>query len=61
MDPNVPLPARNRTKRKNTEDDEIEREEMDIRRRIHHIVRTINPHTFPNGKYKLTKYFCFVK
>ena len=51
MVPNSPLTVRLRGKRKNTEDDDIEKEEIDIKRRVHHIVHTINPHTFPNGKY----------
>ena len=50
MVPNSPLTVRLRGKRKNTEDDDIEKEEIDIKRRVHHIVHTINPHTFPNGK-----------
>ena len=51
MGPNISPPSiRVRGKRKNVEDDDIEREEMDIRRRVHHIVRNLNPHTFPNGK-----------
>jgi len=47
-DPNANTPTRLRGKRKNNEDDDAEREKMDIRRRVHHIVRNINPHTFPN-------------
>ena len=49
--PNACTPTRFRGKRKNNEDDDVQREEMDIRRRVHHIVRNINPHTFPNGTY----------
>jgi len=45
---NACTPTRLRGKRKNNEDDDVQREEMDIRRRVHHIVRNINPHTFPN-------------
>lgn len=53
-----PQPTRAGGKRKkDTKDDDIEMEEMDIRRRVHHIVRNINPHTFPNDYYetKITK------
>ena len=51
IDANVQQPGiRLRGKRKNVEVDEVERQEMDIRRRVHHIVRNLNPHTFPNGK-----------
>jgi Fem-1 family protein b len=48
MNPNSPVIARIRGKRKNNEDSNVEREEMDIRRRVHQIVRSINPRTFPN-------------
>jgi len=48
MDANVSQPKSVRGKRKNIEEDDIQREEMDIRRRVHHIVRNLNPHTFPN-------------
>ena len=50
IDANVQPGIRLRGKRKNVEVDEVERQEMDIRRRVHHIVRNLNPHTFPNGK-----------
>ena len=51
IDANIQQPGiRLRGKRKNVEVDEVERQEMDIRRRVHHIVRNLNPHTFPNGK-----------
>ena len=54
IDANVQQPGiRLRGKRKNVEVDEVERQEMDIRRRVHHIVRNLNPHTFPNGKYNV--------
>jgi len=49
VDPNACTPTRLRGKRKNNEDDDVQRQEMDIRRRVHHIVRNINPHTYPNG------------
>lgn len=48
QDANVQPGIRLRGKRKNVEVDEVERQEMDIRRRVHHIVRNLNPHTFPN-------------
>ena len=51
VDPNACTPTRLRGKRKNNEDDDVQRQEMDIRRRVHHIVRNINPHTYPNGKF----------
>ena len=46
-------PTRLRGKRKNNEDDDVQREEMDIRRRVHHIVRNIHPHTYPKGMFSI--------
>ena len=51
MNATVSQPKSFRGKRKNIEDDNIQREEMDIRRRVHHIVLKFNPHTFPNGTF----------
>ena len=57
MNATVSQPKSFRGKRKNIEDDNIQREEMDIRRRVHHIVLKFNPHTFPNGTfYTFCKY-----
>ena len=48
IDP-LPMVGINKNKRKINDDSSVEGYVMDIRCRIHNIVRTINPRTFANG------------